>query len=511
MLKVAVSIGLAFAFVGFLGRTAGAADEAVDASKILIKDKGPAKRQIQVQSKDGDVAKSAAGDPTSDGVTLHVFSATDDLCFALPAPGWQDKGSKFLYKDSDNNKAQIKDGKLKFKLKGPSPLGYTLDETSQGTVNVIITAGGQRWCMQCTTASKDEVGQYLAKDCLAPVTCPAEPPGCVGKLSFTTGVGTAYCGGSGLIPTASAPFSGEIDLDTAGTTKIADLGLSCLYFGGGNGTVYPPVKPPDGATSTFTVSGTSLSADAGTGPKDCTLGAGPGKQCVNNNALPSCTTDGDCGGAAGSCALAANCYLGPPLPIPCPSPFGALTACVVNVIQTDGSGTMDVTTGSASASLSLSSRVYITGNMAEPCPRCLSGSCNPAWQTNAAQPSPDSGNMCTAVGTLMTSLDCRPALGGFQAGLAIDLNPLTTGTTSMANAGGLFCPGQNNAGAFGQAAAQRIAETGSPAGDLSDNLPHTAHLGSVFCIPATGNGAIDGVGDLPGPGAISLTGNVQLQ
>jgi hypothetical protein len=29
-------------------------------------------------------------------------------------------------------------------------------------------------------------------------------------------------------------------------------------------------------------------------------------------------------------------------------------------------------------------------------------------------------------------------------------------------------------------------------------------LGSVFCIPATGNLLIDGAADLPGPGAVTL-------
>ena len=53
--------------------------------------------------------------------------------------------------------------------------------------------------------------------------------------------------------------------------------------------------------------------------------------------------------------------------------------------------------------------------------------------------------------------------------------------------------------------------SGMPAGNLSDGLPHNSNLASVFCIPATGNAAVDGVADLPGPGAIGLNGNAQLQ
>jgi hypothetical protein len=36
-------------------------------------------------------------------------------------------------------------------------------------------------------------------------------------------------------------------------------------------------------------------------------------------------------------------------------------------------------------------------------------------------------------------------------------------------------------------------------------------LASTFCIPATGNGAVDGTADLPGPGAVSLPGTFSLR
>src|SRR5262249_57883701 len=107
----------------------------------------------------------------------------------------------------------------------------------------------------------------------------------------------------------------------------------------------------------------------------------------------------------------------------------------------------------------------------------------------------------------------RAKRAGFQAPVPVSLTPLTTGTTSKTNATGIFCPGQVNAGAFGKSmpAAQCITETGQDAGNLGDMLPHNAHLVSVFCIPGTGNAAVDGVADLPGPGAFSLNGNSQVQ
>ena len=48
------------------------------------------------------------------------------------------------------------------------------------------------------------------------------------------------------------------------------------------------------------------------------------------------------------------------------------------------------------------------------------------------------------------------------------------------------------------------------AGNLTDGAPHAAREGVVFCIPATGNGTVNAVVDLPGPGATSLPGLAQV-
>src|SRR5207248_11668192 len=85
-----------------------------------------------------------------------------------------------------------------------------------------------------------------------------------------------------------------------------------------------------------------------------------------------------------------------------------------------------------------------------------------------------------------------------------------TGTASRTHASGTFCPSQTNPGALGQPTARRIVENGAPGGDLTDGAAHAAVLGSVFCIPPTGNAAVDSVVDLPGPGAIGLNASAQL-
>jgi len=114
----------------------------------------------------------------------------------------------------------------------------------------------------------------------------------------------------------------------------------------------------------------------------------------------------------------------------------------------------------------------------------------------------------------MTTTDCLPDFRSFQAPLAVDLTPLTTGTASKSAPDGVLCPNQSNdpahVGAFGLPNARTIKESGMPAGNLGDLASHGSHLGSVFCIPSTGNVAVDAVSDIPGPGAIGLNVNAQL-
>jgi hypothetical protein len=136
--------------------------------------------------------------------------------------------------------------------------------------------------------------------------------------------------------------------------------------------------------------------------------------------------------------------------------------------------------------------------------------CDPTWRTNTRTTSPDTGDACSPTGSLLTTIECRPALRGFQAPLPVDLTPLTTGTATMTSASGLFCPSQLNDGAFGESGARCVKETGMPATGLGDGQPHDVKLASVFCVPATGNPAVDGVADLPGPGAIGLNATAEL-
>jgi hypothetical protein len=369
-------------------------------------------------------------------------------------------------------------------------------------------------CLIFQTSAGWTTAAEASVDATTPTIYCATPPVTFAHLVTTNLPGTSNCGSAGLATPPSAPLGGAIYSDTACTTKLSDLGLACLDIGGGNAVSVPPGPVVDGASTVFDIAAdqTTLVASSGTGKTDCTKGAGPGKHCIgptNNGA--SCTADSGCDASIpGSCALDANCFFGPPLPIP----NGGLSTCVVNVIQTDGSGTGDLTTGASSVSLPLFSRTHLTGNAASPCPKCVSGTCNAG---------PNAGLACTGVGTLGTTLDCPPPPATLLSPFSVPLNPLSTAGDSMTSASGNFCPGQSAAGspfgfsgAFGFGGtgttgplAQCIKENGTPAGNLTDGNPHPAVLGNVFCIPATGSAAIDGAADLPGPGAITLNVNAQ--
>src|SRR5439155_341042 len=239
------------------------------------------------------------------------------------------------------------------------------------------------------------------------------------SLKYTTAPGTSSCGGTSLSPGPTAPFSGEIDSDTACTAKIADLGSSCLYIGGGaNGAVPNPA-------------------------------------------------------------------------------IASLASCNLNVVASDASGTGNPATGDATVDIPLQTRVYITANNGSPCPKCNCGTppCSGSGATGCTF-GPSKGGACSTSSTTgnpatsNTSQDCPPEVGGglFNGALAVELNPLTTGSASVTNISGTgsgnFCAGQVHAGAFGQRSTQCITETGMAAGDLTDGAPHAAREGVVFCIPA---------------------------
>jgi hypothetical protein len=300
-------------------------------------------------------------------------------------------------------------------------------------------------------------------------------------LDFTTGSGGgAFCGNT---------------LD-ASNAVIKNLTCGGLNIGGGASLV-PEGPIPDGSISRFALSCTGRS---------CTIGPTSSAPPVNT-AGPDCTDTG--------------CNFGTPLPIPIP--VTGVTTCVLNIWSAPASGTLDLC-GGTSMNVALNSDIYLTGNLAQPCPRCSATGTPSSPGTGICDRGPRAGMACTTTRSTGLTRDCPTGgadathpctpgggacIDGLHAGvIGIDLSPLTTGTASITDPGGLFCPGQGagQVGRFGSPACRTLSERGVSAGPFFTGVPTSGTLASVFCIGATGNGLVDASANLPGPGAVSLPG-----
>lgn len=301
-------------------------------------------------------------------------------------------------------------------------------------------------------------------------------------------------------PDPEPPLAGSVT-DGDGML-LGDLSLGCLYAGS-----LPGLRLPDGATALLDVTGLTLlplsltlGGSEGTGPTDCTKGAGPGHKCANGNpgldGMGTCNFDSDCGGAPSACAIEANCYFGPPIPVP----NGPLSACVISAFLTDLCGQVNLVPPQATFATALSSRVYLTANAASPCPRCESGACNGG---------PNDGLPCTAVGSLATSIDCPPPPASFISVLNVTVPQLTSGVSSLSSDDdGIFCNGQLMPGAFGLTGARMVTENGAGP-TLSGLTTLEMNLAGAFCIEAS-HTTLDGFAGFPGVGAISVVSEVDV-
>ncbi|HJQ83812.1 MAG TPA: hypothetical protein VKA21_07045, partial [Candidatus Binatia bacterium] len=337
-----------------------------------------------------------------------------------------------------------------------------------------------------------------------PPTCPPPPIVPLGSMTFTINPGTTDCGGQGLAPGPVAPFSGEVTaLDGS---KRSDLGLGCLYVGDGANNIVPGAPIADGGSTVLDVAGVSglaitVTASDGSGPADCSKGAGPSTHCLNGkpgtDTMGACDSDADCAGlgSIGACAPDANCYFGTPLPLP----LGGLTVCIVNVVANDVCGTANLLTQTTTVSAALDSRIYLTLNPAEPCPRCVANVCTAGERQ---------GLSCSGgLGIPETTSECLPKASQFFGRLNVNLASLSTGTSVLAEPSGNLCAGQVTPGFVG-GEAKAITETGAPLfGGLG--LFDTT-LAGTFCVPATGNVFFDSTSGLPGPGAVSVPGTVEI-
>jgi hypothetical protein len=335
-------------------------------------------------------------------------------------------------------------------------------------------------------------------------TCPQDCGTCPPPATFldftTSSSGGAFCG------------------NTQDGSAVVIKNLTCGGLNiGSSFAIVPEIPTPDGAISRFALSCTGSS---------CTIGPTSTAPPVNT-AGPDCT--------------AVGCNFGTPLPIPNPA-IPSITTCLLNTWSSPAGGFLDLTSGTSSMNVALASDVYVTGNLVQPCPRCSATGTPSRPGMGTCDRGPRAGMACTTTSSTGYTRDCPtggvgsvatpcPGGPGTPSGCAanncpctagggnccdgshvgeipIDLSPLTTGTASDTDPGGLFCPGQTaeQVGCFGSTACRTITENGAPAGPISTGVPASATLASVFCIAATGNGIVDATHGLPGPAAISLPG-----
>jgi hypothetical protein len=375
------------------------------------------------------------------------------------------------------------------------------------------------------------------------------------KLSFTTGIGAGNCG----------------TVQLANGTVNKNLACSGLFTGGGGNTVPLPYNVPDQGTSLTGVSscnsGTGdltlanlTSAHTGSNRNCTSVGClfGPPLPIPNSGSTPTsvCVVNVVATNASGT----ANCNTG----------TSHLNLPLSSVLYLDGDlfpaapgiQVCPVCNKTCNAGTNLNGPC----NSDADCPTGGAGSCA---GTNKCHGGANDGLACTPADSLLgttnsfpTSQDCPPpAVNNIGAlPIAFDLVTGTKTQTAVNNTASgqnnVFCgycrdvnnlgtgcfqgdpnpacpvPGgspvacssnagcnanypdcvQRSAGAFGPAGggAHTITETGAPAGNLTDGAAHASTLASIFCIQPTFNATVDAAGDLPGPGAVTLSGTAQL-
>jgi hypothetical protein len=535
---------------------AAVAEDFAITGKKLVMAQTPSRAVLVFISRDVIRAPLPGGpdDPRVTGASLRVTSGTAETAlFDLPAANWtaNSSGTVFAYKNlqapsgpSAVKVARIKNGSL-IKITAKST-GITLDEASQGSIDLVLTSGADRFCARFGgQIIRDEPGRFIAKSSPA-AACPGPPPttsstnttvpttsstsvtsttstsstttsstiapSCppaqvnAGIAGFTIVSGTTDCGGPGLSPNSMAPQSGAIY--DGNNVKLADLGLGCFYAGDGLSNALPASQLVPGTTNYLgvgTVNGLALTLTAsdGTGPLTCSRGAGPDQHCYNGapgtNGMGLCTTDADCGSDQDYCLPRANCYFGAPIPLRPSS--AAFNSCVMQAILTDACGAINLDQATASLSVALGVRMYLTQNE-PPCPGCVNGMCAGGQRDGLACGS--------GFGPEATTLECPPLDEDFIGQLLVNPLSVTSGTAELvADSEGNFCPGQRQPGIFGTGfSGRRVTQTGDLVGAVLSSF--TAELGGNLCLGSSGAQLVDGVVGLPGPSSASVVGSFEV-
>ncbi|MFN2377379.1 MAG: serine hydrolase domain-containing protein [Candidatus Binatia bacterium] len=206
--RVAASLLLAGPLL--LGETAAAADRAIGADRLRVRDQrslrhgvANVRRTFDLGSADGAIVAPEVGgalDPSLVGAALFVLDAGggEAARVELPAAGWTRSGESWRFRaksktDAGRSKTSVDlgPGRLRAKVRGKGTLAfsYSLDEATQGGLAVVleIAGGAERYCSEFTggggggdTGSSDAgcnvSGSFTGKGAPAPASC-ADTPG----------------------------------------------------------------------------------------------------------------------------------------------------------------------------------------------------------------------------------------------------------------------------------------------------------------------------------------------
>jgi hypothetical protein len=461
----------------------------------------------------------------------------------------------------------------------PAPATTTTTSTSLPGTTTSSTSTSTTTSLPATTTTTTSTSTTTS----TPDTTSSSVPDTSSTTTTTTSTSTTSTTGTGpsgfdFLSAVGGGVCGQTFRFTDGTTPLKNLLCGNLSLGGGLSQV-PDNTTPAGATNRFALSCVGSACTVG----PTTAGSTPaGVDCTNT-----------------------GCAFGTPLPIA----NSGLSVCVTNTFSAPVAGTLNTGTGVATLNFQLNSRTILTTNPVTPCPTCrdsvdgtvLAGSLA-VPQTGVCDGSPNQGSTCTTRNAQGVTADCpSPAAvpgtsrcyrgtnnnlpcavgtdcpGGacalYIGDIAISLNPLTTGVSTLSSATGLFCPDQTQTevGAFRSAICRTgaanllgkpcvanfdcgaggtcrsgtlnnycvggandglgcsvasdcplgqcvragtqvklIRSQGAAAGALTIGVAKSIRLGSAFCVGATTNPTVNSNANLPGPGATALVGNVTL-
>jgi hypothetical protein len=536
-------------------RSGVAVAEQVDlAGRVVFVRHGRIARFVAEPAVSGATFDLPDADPTAVGGRISFIERDDpdgnDAAYDLPVQpspfGWKSLGERgYRYRGSGSaddpcTTVLLRRKVLKAICRGT---GVTLANPVAGALAIVLTIGADvdRYCADFggTEVRNDEVLRRRNAPPPPACTCGAVTPK---TLSFASGAPSGVCGG--MSTTASGPI---------------DLQCGVLYFGGGEvGT------PPFGVTdmqdpTTLSVDccfGNTLilgpSPEASVGAKRCSREGclfGPPLVVPNTSSTPQSvcvyptytqdargTARCDTGEVRATLPIAGVAFLtGDALPRRCSGGSSPGLRC---------GGILDPM---APNPLCPGGGVCLDDPALQPCPVC-----NPT--TLVCNGGQDNGMACVPGSdevtgpAFPTSRDCTVSNAVKVGEIPLPLS-LTSGTsTRTAVTSGtqenVFCgycrdaaaivfeevsPGigrrcssdadceapygkceQRSSGGLGYGDATEITEFGVPAGNLADHAFHDARLVGAFCLPPTFIPLIDAPSDLPGPGAVSFPGRLQL-